>query len=187
MPLLFLSTMVQPSLEMEGFEKQQGEIPYPLPALVKCYERPGDNYYRTVPIAICVCTRWQGVKPELFWAIDFTLFSCVSYFADLHSVALLLNPHCSNKNFLILCLKYEIYLSKSGYTAGIIIAVQQKQFASSSGWCLEEFVRCFMLALEVCWLPSFPLVLGIREVPKHFTGTSSGFPFFFPSFLFWWC
>lgn len=57
MPLLFLSTMVQPSLEMEGFEEQQEEIPYPLPALVKCYKRPEDNYYRTAPIAIWVCTR----------------------------------------------------------------------------------------------------------------------------------
>lgn len=33
MPLLFLSTMEQPSLEMEGFGKQQEEIPYPLPVL----------------------------------------------------------------------------------------------------------------------------------------------------------
>lgn len=66
MPLLFLSTKVQPSLEMEGFEKQQEEIPYPLPALVKCYKRPGDNYYRAVPTAVGVCTRWQRVKPELF-------------------------------------------------------------------------------------------------------------------------
>lgn len=33
MPLLFLSTIEQPSLEMEGFGKQQEEIPYPLPVL----------------------------------------------------------------------------------------------------------------------------------------------------------
>lgn len=66
MPLLFLSMKVQPSLEMEGFEKQQEEIPYPLPALVKCYKRPEDDDYRAVPTAIGVCTRWQRVKPELF-------------------------------------------------------------------------------------------------------------------------
>lgn len=60
-------------------------------------------------------------------------------------------------------------MSKSGYTAGIIIAGQPMQFPSSSGWCLGVWqVLCVGAGgMQTAGAGSFPMALGTQAFHRY--------------------